>query len=82
MKRGRKRINIDFDMVIKLVESGYNIKEAIKKTGHSDHTFYDHCTKEQKFYLKNFKTCQTFAGASNTWDRILYKDIGEYLKFE
>lgn len=56
MKRGRPFKPIPFNAILKYVEQGYNIKEAIQKTGYTNTTHcYKKMTEKQKAILFSIK---------------------------
>lgn len=60
--------NSVFYSVIKEVEKGCTISQAVKKIGINSSTFYRKINKEQKCLLDLYRTSNTKYGAGSRWN--------------
>ena len=59
-----KGVQDSFDYVLKTVEEGWSIYEAVEMAGVSTGAFYKHITEEQKTQLRAAKTSHVKIGAA------------------
>jgi len=81
-KSRKEEVQAIYPKVMKLVEGGMGIKEAIRKVDMPIRTFYINLSEDQKHMLRMAKIANSKLGSGAGWYQKTIHKLTEYLKDE